>query len=98
MSLPIVLRHEASRDTEEIRNFLNHRKTGLGQDFINRLNEKLRQIGEMPESYSVVWSNVRATRLKRYRYVVYYRIFSDRVEVLAVVHSSRNSSSWKSRL
>jgi plasmid stabilization system protein ParE len=46
---------------------------------------------------SVVWRNVRAARLRRFSYVVYYRIHADRVEVLAVMHGSRHGSSWWAR-
>jgi len=47
--------------------------------------------------YGVVWEDVRAVKLRRFRYVVYYMVLKDRVEVLAVLHGSRDESSWKSR-
>ena len=34
----------------------------------------------MPEMYGVVWQDVRAARLKKFRYVIYYVAFADRVE------------------
>ena len=37
-------------------------------------------------------------KVKRFTYVVYYRILKDRFEVLAIVHGNRNDSSWKSRV
>lgn len=52
----------------------------------------------MPEMYGVVWQDVRAACLKKYQYVVYYVVFDDRVEVLAVMHGARDESSWQSRL
>lgn len=97
MSLPVLLRHEASRDVEDTRDYFEHLKVGLGQSFIHRLKESLCQIGAMPELYGIVWRNVRAARLKRSSFVLYYRVHTDRVEVLAVVHSSRDSSAWQSR-
>ncbi len=97
MSLPVVLRPEASRDAEEARDYLESQRAGLGQDFLDRLNEVLARIGGMPEMYGVVWRNVRAARMRRFTYVVYYRVHDDRVEVLAVTHGSRNPSVWQSR-
>jgi len=38
MSLPVVLRPEASRDTEVARDHLEARQAGLGQAFLNQLN------------------------------------------------------------
>jgi len=51
----------------------------------------------MPEMYGVVWQNVRAARLRQFTYVVYYRVHDDRVEVLAVMHGSRDASAWQAR-
>ena len=73
MSLPVVLRPEASRDTEEARDYLEGQQAGLGQAFLDRLNEVLGRIGALPELYRVVWRNVRAARLRQFTYVVYYR-------------------------
>jgi plasmid stabilization system protein ParE len=46
----------------------------------------------------VVWQDVRAARLRKFRYVVYYVVLTDHVEVLAVLHGSRDESTWKSRV
>jgi plasmid stabilization system protein ParE len=97
MSLPITLRPEASRDAQGARDYLEGQRAGLGQAFLDRLKEVLARIGDMPEMYGVVWRNVRAARLRKFTYVVYYRVHSDRVEVLAVMHGSRDSSAWQAR-
>lgn len=52
----------------------------------------------MPEVYGVVWQDVRAVRLRKFRYVVYYTIFTDRVDVSAVLHGARDEDVWKSRI
>jgi plasmid stabilization system protein ParE len=97
MSLPVVLRPEASRDAQDARDHLEAQQAGLGQRFLQRLNDTLGRIGGMPELYGVVWGNVRAARVRRFTYVVYYRVHDDRVEVLAVMHGSRDASAWRSR-
>ena len=97
MSLPVVLRPEASQDAQEARDYLEGQQAGLGQAFLDRLNETLAGIGAMPEMYAIVWRNVRAARLRRFTYVVYYRVHADRVEVLAVMHGSRRASAWRTR-
>lgn len=97
MSLPVVLRPEASRDAEQTRDYLETQRAGLGQAFLDRLHEALDQIGNMPELYGIVCRNVRAALLRQFTYVVYYRVHDDRVEVLAVMHGSRRTSAWKSR-
>ena len=43
MSLPVVLRPEASRDAQEARDHLEAQQAGRGQVFLNRLNEAWRE-------------------------------------------------------
>jgi plasmid stabilization system protein ParE len=98
VNLPVVLRPEASRDAEEARDYLEAQQAGLGQAFLDRLQETLARIGAQPQLDAVVWRKVRAARLRQFTYVVYYRVHDDRVEVLAVVHGSRRAAAWKSRV
>jgi toxin ParE1/3/4 len=97
MSLPIVFRFEASRDTEEAWDFYESKQAGLGQTFLNRLRETIESISTIPEMYAIVWRNVRAARIRKFKNVVYYRAHVDRVEVLAVIHGRRDASAWKNR-
>jgi toxin ParE1/3/4 len=97
MSLTVVLRLEARQDAEEARDYFEVRRAGLGQAFLDRLNQVLARIGDMPEIYAVVWRNVRAARLRQFTHVVYYRVHDDRVEVLAVMHGRRAASNWQPR-
>jgi toxin ParE1/3/4 len=97
MSLPVVLRPEASQDAEEGRDHFEAQLAGRGQAFLDRLNETLVGISVMPEMYGVIWQNVRAARLRRFTYVVYDRVHTDRVEVLAVMHGGRDPSAWQAR-
>lgn len=97
MRLPVVLRPEASQDAIEARDYFESQKAGRGQSFMDRLNDALARIGSMPEMYGVACQNVRAARLRRFTYVVYYRVHADRIEVLAVMHGSRDTTAWQDR-
>ncbi len=98
MSGPVILRPAAEADVKEIYDYLEQIRAGLGKKFISRLREVLERIESFPELYGVVWQDVRAARLRRFRYVVYYVPFADRVEVLAVLHGARDESVWKARV
>ena len=97
MSIPLILRPEAVADAEAARDQLHAARAGLGLQFVARLRDVLERIEAMPELYGVTWHDVRAVRLKQFRHVVYYVVFADRVEVLAVLHGARDSSVWQSR-
>ncbi len=97
MSLPVILRHEAEVDVQEARDQLEAVRVGLGSQILARVREVLARIEKMPELHGKVWQDVRAARLKQFRYIVYFIVLADRVEVLAVLHGARDPSSWQSR-
>jgi toxin ParE1/3/4 len=97
VSLPVILRHEAEVDVQEARDQLEAVRVGLGNQVLARVREVLARIEKMPELHGKVWQDVRAARLKQFRYIVYFIVLADRVEVLAVLHGARDPSSWKSR-
>jgi len=97
VSLPVILRHEAEVDVQEARDQLEALRDGLGTQVLARVREVLARIEKMPELYGKVWQDVRAARLKQFRYIVYFIVLADRVEVLAVLHGARDPSSWQSR-
>ena len=98
MSLPVILRPAADADIQASHDDLEQVRAGLGAQFVTRVREALDQIEAMPELYGVVWQDVRAVRLRQFRHVVYYVVFTDRVEVLAVMHGSQDPTSWQSRI
>lgn len=97
MSLPVILRHEAEVDIQGARDELEAVRVGLGNQVLSRLREVLARIEKMPELHGKVWEDMRAARLKQFRYIVYFIVLTDRVEVLAVLHSARDSLAWQSR-
>ena len=97
MTLPVYLRPAAETDVREAYKWLEQESSGLGERFSARLREVFEQIEFMPNMFGAVWRDVRAARLKTFRYLVYYVVLLDRIEVLAVMHGSRNESEWQSR-
>ncbi len=97
MSLPVILRHEAEVDIQGARDQLEAVRVGLGNQVLARVREVLARIEKMPELHGKVWEDVRAARLKQFRYIVYFIVLEDRIEVLAVLHGARDPSAWQSR-
>jgi plasmid stabilization system protein ParE len=97
VSLPVILRHEAEVDVQEARDQLEAVRVGLGTQVLARVREVLARIEKLPELHGKVWQDVRSARLKQFRYIVYFIVLADRVEVLAVLHGARDPSSWQSR-
>jgi len=97
VSLPVILRHDAEVDVQQARDQLEAAHVGLGSEVLARVREVPARIEKMPELHGKVWQDVRAARLKQFRYVVSFIVHTDRVEVLAVLDGARDPSSWQSR-
>jgi plasmid stabilization system protein ParE len=94
---PLLLSPAAERDVAGAFDAFERIQAGLGRRFTARLREVLQRIEALPELFPRIWHDVRAVRLKTFRYVVYYVVLADRVEVLAVLHGARDASAWQSR-
>ena len=79
MSLPVVLRQEAEEDLRNARDWHESQQEGLGLVFATRALALLANLGESPNLYAPVWEDVRAAKIRRHPYVVYYRVLADRV-------------------
>lgn len=98
MTRPLILRPAAWDDVRSSFASLTEIESSLGTQFLARLRETLGRVEAAPEIYGTVWQDVRAARLRQFRYIVYYVLFEDRVEVLAVLHGSRDPQAWTGRL
>ena len=98
MSFPFTIRPDAERDLAEARDWYEAHRDGLGKEFLLAVEDVFGRIRESPESYAVVYRGVRWARLRRFPYLVYYRVRDGGVEVLAVLHGSRHPRAWRSRL
>lgn len=97
MSLPLFIRPEAEQDLASARAWYNGQRRGLGAGFIGEITAALERISSRPGMYDLVHVDVRACRVHRFPYLVYFRVLSDRIEVLAVLHGSRHPSGWQER-
>jgi len=98
MSLSVALRPEAQADLLEARNWYERQQFGLGDAFAASVDEAVARIEEMPEMYPSVFFDVRRGKLRRFPYLIYYRVMADRSEIVAVLHSSRDPKLWQDRV
>ena len=98
MSLRLIVRPEAEEDLREVHAYLQESRPGLAEWFRSELRGLFERIESRPELYGRVWQDVRAALLKKLPYVVYYVVFADHIEILAVLHGSRDRTAWRSRL
>lgn len=69
----------------------------LAAAFADSFETLITRIEAMPELYVVALKNVRRGKLRRFPYLVYYRVLSDRIEVIGILHGNRDPRLWKER-
>lgn len=97
MNYVLVFRPEVREELDEAYNWYESQQPGLGDDFLDCVDEILNRICQIPESFPVVYRDVRRAVVQRFPYVVYYRIVSSRVVVTAVFHGRRDPKVWQAR-
>jgi len=93
----VVLRPEAVADLLAAREWYDRQRIGLGGEFLEAVDGLLAQVGNSPEMHAAEFKEVRRGKVRRFPYVAYYRILTDRVEVLGVLHGNRDPRNWQSR-
>lgn len=71
---------------------------GLGEDFLSELDEAYLSISEIPKVWPLISKNYRRYLLKRFPFGVIYRMDSDAIYAVAVMHLSREPGYWENRV
>ena len=88
----------AEQDIQAAVLWYDQQRPGLGDIFIADLQEILEHIRLQPEMYRRIDGPVRRAVLHRFPYSVLYRILTDELEVVAVLHFKLHPGKISSRL
>ena len=66
--------------------------------FEEEIDKAFSLISERPELYQTVASTVRRASVRKFPFPVFYRILPEWIEVIAVVHQSRDPRTWRRRV
>jgi plasmid stabilization system protein ParE len=97
MKRRLLVRPAAERDLTEARDWYESQRSGLGSEFLDAVELRFDHIREFPESCAAGYRKVRPAVMRRFPYVIYYRILETDVEVLAVLHGRRDPRVWQRR-
>lgn len=97
MNLEVRLRPEAEADLADAAAWYEEQRLGLGQEFLDRVLSAFGSIAERPIMYPTVHRRTRRALMHRFPFGIYYRIETDSIVVVAVMHGSRNPRLWKER-
>ncbi|UKO99958.1 type II toxin-antitoxin system RelE/ParE family toxin [Nostoc sp. UHCC 0870] len=97
MNYVLVFRPEVREELDEAYSWYENQQAGLGDEFLDCVDEILNRICQMPESYAVVYNDVHRAIVQRFPYGVYYRIVSSRIIIIAIFHGRRDPKIWQTR-
>jgi len=97
VSLPIIFHRAARAEFDEAHAWYERQQIGLGEEFSERVHDLLTRIAETPLMHQCIYKDIRRAMVRRFPYLVLYRVKSDHVRVIGVFHSSRNPKIWQVR-
>ncbi len=98
MSRTLIVRPEAERDMAEAFDWYENRVSGLGVEFLDRIDVIFQAIARNPRQFRVVYRNVRRALTRHFPYGVFYLENDTSITVLAVFHSRRDPTRWQERI
>jgi plasmid stabilization system protein ParE len=90
MSLELTVRPEAEADALEAFRWYNEQVPGLGQEFLGELDRVMASIQANPQIHGKVHREMRRALVRRFPYGVFYSVTSDRIVVVAILHTARD--------
>ena len=96
--LTIRYRRAAQLEYNEAAKWYESTRPGLGARFLQVVDDFIDGIATDPERYPIVVEDIRQAFVGAFPYCVYYRIIVDRIQIIAIVHTSRDSAVWQARI
>lgn len=93
----VIFRSEARRDVHDAFRWYEERSAGSGLRFRDALDATVTRVRQNPVGYQVLFREVRRALLHRFPYGVFFKDQDEAVIVVAVLHTRRDPTSWKSR-
>jgi toxin ParE1/3/4 len=95
---PLEFHPDARLDAFEAFDWYAERSQRAAGAFRQELQDAGRAIQHSPERWANYLFGTRRYLMKRFPFVIVYRVAGDRIEVMAVAHGRRKPGYWKGRL
>lgn len=93
----LAFRPLAKKDIQNIVDYYDLITPKLSDLFLNELDESIDYISNEPEAFQKRLGAVRIVFLKRFKFGVFYKIYTQKIVVIAILHTSQNPELWKKR-
>jgi plasmid stabilization system protein ParE len=96
--IPVVLLRAAQADLRRAARFYEEETAGLGGDFLAEVARSFSRLEAKPEIGAPMRRSARKLVIRRFPYLIIYRLEEERVLVLAVSHQRRHPDFWLGRV
>jgi len=90
MTYKLVIKEEAYQDLQTAYDYYEEQRTGLGEDFLEAIKEKIAYIKVYPLHFSKVEKDFRQTLIDRFPYLLIYELTGKEIVVYSFFHTSQN--------
>jgi plasmid stabilization system protein ParE len=95
--MKIEILEVAERDMQSSLRFYIRRSPALAVDYLSDFQNACERILFFPEAGTSLNAEIRRLLLKRFPFAIYYRMISETIEVIGILHTRRNPAIWKKR-
>jgi plasmid stabilization system protein ParE len=94
----ILISEAAEADLSDAVAWYESREPGVGLQFASEIGASLKLIGDYPRAWTEVHDGARRCQTNRFPYLIIYKIYSDHIFIVMIVHAKRRPSLWRQRL
>ena len=89
---------EADKEFHEALVWYSRQRKGLDAEFVMCVDEAIQRISYNPQGYPIVHLHLRKAPVRRFPFLIIYESTKTQIHVIAVFHSRRNPSIWRTRV
>jgi len=94
MSLNVLWRNRAIREAQDAFDWYEARSQGLGERLLAELDAHVGSLVQRPSGYPKWRGPYKKINLRRFPYIVVFRVVKATVIIFSMFHSSRDPSRW----
>ena len=89
MSWTVRFLRSAERDVEAAMAWYRKQEIGLDREFLDAVDETIRRVRRNPGGFAKRRRDYRAVLVRRFPYIIYYRVVGEEIRLAAVLHQRR---------
>ncbi|MCT4664315.1 MAG: type II toxin-antitoxin system RelE/ParE family toxin [Flavobacteriales bacterium] len=94
----IELLEEAELDFDKSYGFYHESSPKIADTFLTEINIGFESIKHNSTAFPIVYKDIRKYVVKKFPFMIYYRIEDVCIQVIAVFHTSRSPEIWNKRI